>query len=241
MRKATLRKGKFSLEQNDTGRDSRIATYEIGDYDALMVNKASILSFDLVTKYEESGVDLDTANVDIDLDEKLPDKPLRPLDGGIAVAYYSTDGGTSWTRTDIDSANFYTADSNPNRITLAADEGETGTDIKIYHLFLGGEVTLVDIPAPVYGAGELFLDDYPVTSLNSMHPNYGPYYEGPDKKLPKNHKLVVKLNSDVQVSWDDDALNAKFKLPVFHYDSSELTKSPQQLHNEIIDELQFRK
>ena len=235
---AKLRENRFSLEQNQPGKNTRVATYEIGDYAALMLSKSDNYQVDLVTKYTEDSVALDGTDVAIDLPNKLPDKPLYPLDGGIAVAYYSNDSGTTWNRESITGANFYDADTNPNRVVLEGGHS-AGALVKVYHLIYSGELEFVDIPAPVYGAGSLFLDDMPLPELNSKDPSKGPKYAGPLQKLPRNHKVVIKLNSDVQVSWDDDAINAGLKLPINHYDESELTKSPKQLHNEIVNKLGY--
>jgi len=237
-RNAELREEKFNLQANTTGKQSRFATYEIGDVAALLPNKSAVYNFDLVTKYTESSVALDGTDVNIDLDHKLPDKPLYPLDGGIAVAYFSDDGGDTWTREKIVDANYYTASSNPNRVVLEGGES-AGVDVKVYHLIYSGEIEMVDIPAPTYGAGELFLDNKPLPELNGQNPSKGPRYAGRLKKLPRNHKLVFKLKSDVKISWDEDAVNAGIKFPVVHYEAEELTKTPEQLHKEIINELGY--
>lgn len=234
MKNAILREGKFNLKANTTGEDSRVATYEIGDFSALMLNKNVPYDVRLVTKYTETGVDLDSANVDIDVDEKVPDKPYVPDDGGIAVAYYSTDGGTSWTQDTVGSINYYTASSNPNRITLEADVGETGCDIKIYHLFTGGALRIVDVPVPTYGTAELELDNIFLSELNEKKPHKGPFFGGKLRKLPRKHRLIWMFNSSVQISWDDDAKNAGIKTPVTQFNSEELARTPEQLHNDII-------
>jgi len=230
---------KFNLTANTVGKESRIASYEVGDPYALGFDREEYFDIRLPTKYTESGIDLNPDTVSVTVSADIPNAGISE-DGGIAVAYVSEDGGSTWERVPVDSVNSYSADSNQNQVTLdTSGYSSSDNDVKVYHLFVPGELVLGDVPKPTFGQAYWNIQNFPLMELSNKDPtNRGTLeFIETTQKIPEDHIIVLRLNSPVQVSWEEEALNKYIKLPVELYDADELRETKEQLHNQIVDKM----
>ena len=229
----------LETNQNTAGQESRIASYEITDYFAVGFDQQEYFDVRLPTKYEESGVDVDGSEASVTTSADIPNTGISE-DGGLVVAYVSTDGGSTWNRAPVISANSYSADTNPNQVTLDTS-GFSGTteDVKLYHLFVPGELIVGDVPKPTFGQAYWNIQNFPFMSIMNKDPLDKDTLEfiGTNQKIPEDHMIVLRLNSPEVVSWEEDALNQYVKLPVEFYEAHELPQSKEQLHNQIVDKM----
>lgn len=211
-----LTKDKFELTQNATGEMDKIATYEVGEDEVLTPLMNKIYNMYLVTKYTESGVDVSGASATVTVTENLPDVPDLPQNGGEAVAYAVDSGSGEYERAPITGINYYKADTNPNQITLdTSDLAGSDQDVKVYHVFVPGNY-LMGVSKP-RGQG---LVEVPIHNHNLYRLHQRPQ----DKKgqelrleesadLPGGWEFWIKLNSSVQVSWEEDGFNSYIEIP----------------------------
>lgn len=229
----------WNTKQNETGSLSNFATFTVGEYDGLMCNVKKPFDLGLVTKYSSTGNDLSTPDTwDIDVSNNIPDKPV-PDDGEIAVVYYSTDSGSTWTRATISSINYYNADSNANRITIdSSGISSSDVDIKAYYLFMDGHIELHAIPTGAFGSASLRLDNVQLAKFNKVDPSApeSGFHINDNQAIKDRWKLAFKLDSSVQVSWEDDAINAFINLPVFYLSGGDMP-SEEALKEQLRDKL----
>lgn len=240
MKNVNLRADKMNLLNNTANEESRIASYEITDKYAIGFDPTEYFDARLPTKYTESGVAMDTPDeINVDVGGDIANTAISE-DGGLAVAYVSEDGGSTWTRKPINGVNSWEADSNPNRVKVdVSDVNSDSNDVKVYYLFVPGELVLSDVPKPTFGQAHWSIKNLPLMELMNKDPldKDSLTFIETTQKIPQDHILVLRLNSPEVVSWEDDALNQYVKLPLTVYEQHELSKTKEQLHNEIVSKL----
>lgn len=207
----------FELSQNDTGEWDKIATYEVGEGEVLTPLMNRVMNLYFVTKYTETGVDVSGSSATVTVDENVPDVPDLPVNGGVAVAYAVDSGSGDYEQAPVSSYNTYKADSNPNQLTLdTSDLSGTGQDVKVYHIFVPGQFQIGAsaprgqsiVEGPLHGHNlyrlhEVSQDEEGRTLTLSSTTD-----------LPEGWEFWIKLNSSVQVSWEEDGFNSFIEIPV---------------------------
>lgn len=239
MKTKDLKVKDLETDLNTAEKESRIASYEIKNYYAVGFDQQDYFDIRLPTKYSQSGVDIDSDTTTVTTSADIPDTKISK-DGGVAVAYVSTDEGSTWERVPVTDVNPYSADTDPNQVELDTSEVDgTDEEVEIYHLFVPGEIVVGDVPKPTFGQAYWNIQNWPLMEIMNKDPldkDTLSFIET-SQKIPENHMIVLRLNSPEVISWEEEALNKYVKIPVEFYEEDEIPQSKDQLHSQIVDKM----